>query len=189
MEHGRIREDGSTTEVLTRYLASVAPMTRTVSPQRAESRNEPAALHQVTLESHEDGVVRGDPISVRFVVETRERLPGLELAMWIMRHDGTRVLDEGLFDDTRLLGVLDEPGSYDVSLRLPGLLPAGEYVLGAWLGSDAGVLLETELLSLRVLPRAEDRAELLTRRRMAGPTGAWRVRPKGDPLGRDGTGA
>jgi hypothetical protein len=108
-------------------------------------------------------------------VETRQRVPRLEAAVWILDRRGLRVLDEGLFDGVAPAGGLDAPGRHDVTLALPGILPAGEYVLGVWLGSEAGVLRDGEVLRFRVLANARDRAELATRRRVLGPAGLWSI--------------
>lgn len=181
LDHGGVRDDGPARDVLERYLAAVAPVIAQRSLLDAGQADALAALLHVAVvgRNGSEDHVRGEPLTVRLVVETRHRAPGLEAAVWILDSRGRRVLDEGLFDVAELAGRLDEPGRYDVDLDLPGILPAGEYVLGVWLGSEAGVVRDGEVLRFRVLPSAHDRAELVTRRRVLGPVGRWIVdRPR-----------
>jgi ABC-type polysaccharide/polyol phosphate transport system ATPase subunit len=177
LDHGGVREDGPAGDILERYLAAVAPVVAERDLSDAADDDALAALRHVAVlgrDGSEDHV-RGEPLTVRLIVETSQRAPGLEAAVWILDRQGLRVLDEGLFDVAELVGGLDAPGRYDVRLALPGILPAGEYVLGVWLGSNAGVVRDGEVLRFRVLPSARDRAELGTRRRVLGPAGRWVV--------------
>ena len=122
---------------------------------------------------------RGDPISIRMRIETREPLQSLEVAVWVTNDQGLRILDEGLLDVPSLAGALDEPGAYDVVLGLPATLPAGSFLLGVWLGSEAGLIIEREVLRFTVLPRVGDREEMGRRRRLASPRVTWTVNRPG----------
>jgi ABC-type polysaccharide/polyol phosphate transport system ATPase subunit len=176
LDHGGIRADGPAAEVLERYLAAVAPVVAGRDLPDADD-DAPAALRHVAIAGRDGGAdhVRGEPLNVRLSIETRVHVPGLEAAVWILDRHGLRILDEGLLDGAHPAGGLDAPGRHDVGLDLPGILPAGEYVLGVWLGSEAGVLRDGEVLRFRVLPDTRDRAELSTRVRVLGPAGRWSI--------------
>jgi ABC-type polysaccharide/polyol phosphate transport system ATPase subunit len=177
LDHGAVREDGPASDVLERYLAAVAPVVASRSLPDSGDADAPAALRHVAIVGREgsEDHVRGEPLTVRLSVETRRRAPGLDAAVWILDGHGLRVLDESPFDVADLASGLDAPGRYEIRLALPGILPAGEYVMGVWLGSEAGVIRDGEVLRFRVLPSARDRAELGTRRRVLAPAGRWVV--------------
>ena len=182
LDDGSIRRDGPATDVIREYL------THTVAAGTAVELTDPtdhvaAVVTQVTLTDDAahpiDPVTRGDPITVRMRIDTRERLQSLEVAVWVTNDEGLRVLDEGLLDVPSLAGALDEPGTHNVVLALPAILPAGNFLLGVWLGSEAGLIIEREVLRFTVLPRVGDRDEMGRRKRMASPAVTWTVDGRG----------
>ena len=58
-------------------------------------------------------------------------------------------------------------------MTLPPLLPAGDFVLGVWIGSSYDTFLEEEALQFRVWPRADDPADLVERDRLVHPDVTW----------------
>jgi len=178
LDEGSIRRDGPTNEVLREYLTQTVAAGTAVELED-EAGDAGAAVTRVVLTDDAarpiDPITRGDPIAVRMRIETRERLPSLEVAVWVTNDDGLRILDEGLFDVPSLAGALDQPGAHEVVLDLPPILPAGNFLLGIWLGSDAGQIIDREVLRLTVLPRVGDRDEMGRRRRLASPATRWTV--------------
>jgi ABC-type polysaccharide/polyol phosphate transport system ATPase subunit len=178
LDSGSIRDDGPATEVIREYLTHTVAVGGAVDVTD-DDVHAPAVVRRVALADAAGGpldpVTRGTPINVRLRIETRERLQSLEVAVWVTNDDGLRVLDEGLLDAPTLGGSLDEPGSYDVVLRIPPVLPAGGFLLGIWLGSEAGLIVEHEVLRFTVLPRVGDRDEMSRRRRLASPAATWTV--------------
>ena len=70
----------------------------------------------------------------------------------------------------------DPPREIDVALTVPPILPAGDYLLGVWIGSSYDSFLEQEVLRFRVWPKAEDPADALERDRIVQPPARWEVR-------------
>ena len=78
---------------------------------------------------------------------------------------------------SNLISAIDDPPcEVDVALTVPPILPAGDYLLGVWLGSSYDSFLEQEVLRFRVWPRADDPADELDRDRVAQPPVRWQVR-------------
>jgi ABC-type polysaccharide/polyol phosphate transport system ATPase subunit len=176
LDHGRIRDQGPAASIVDRYLHTTVPHASSAALDVDAQAD--ASFVEVSLQAdgeQPDMVRRGDGVSVRLVVETRQTLQSGEVAVWVRNADGLRVLDEALLDDGTLAGVIDRPGRHAIVLELPGVLPAGEYVLGAWLGSAVGEIFDGDLLRFDVRPRAGDRSEMLTRPRDASPTVRWHV--------------
>jgi len=182
LDGGSIRQDGPAGDVVHEYLAHTVAV-GTAADLADQPPEAAAVVKRVALTDGAGGAVdpvtRGDPINVWLQTETRERLQSLEVAVWITDDEGLRILDEGLLDTPSLAGALDDPGTYDVVLEVPPVLPAGGYVLGVWLGSEAGVIVEREVLRFTVLPRVGDREEMGRRRRLASPAVRWIVTGRG----------
>jgi ABC-type polysaccharide/polyol phosphate transport system ATPase subunit len=179
LDHGRIQEDGPSEEVVQRYVrGSVGDIPRAdFTPDPAQRVQVLAA--DVTDEQGRplDHPERGQPLTlgVRFIV--REPLPVVSVALSVQDQRGIRVLDEvwgGHGSDG--LAIDDPPHEVDVALSIPPLLPAGDYLLGVWVGSSYDSFLEQEVLRFRVWPRAEDPADELDRDRVAQPPVRWEVR-------------
>jgi ABC-type polysaccharide/polyol phosphate transport system ATPase subunit len=178
LDAGSIRKDGPAGGVIREYLAHTVAA-GTAADLADQPRDAAAMVTRVALTDGAgqpvDPVSRGDPINVRLQIETRERLQSLEVAVWVTDDEGLRILDEGFLDTPSLAGALDEPGTYDVILEVAPILPAGSFVLGVWLGSEAGLIVEREVLRFTVLPRVGDREEMSHRRRLASPAVRWTV--------------
>ena len=87
---------------------------------------------------------------------------------------GITVVDEVWGADTgSTLSVEDVPAEFEARVTLPPLLPAGDFVLGVWIGSSYDTFLEEEALRFRVWPRAEDPADLVERDRLVHPDVTW----------------
>jgi ABC-type polysaccharide/polyol phosphate transport system ATPase subunit len=177
IDAGGVRMEGASHEVVDRYLrAAVAPGHRAVLP-RDESR--PVQLLELSLTtltgSPVESLARGEPLAVNAVIDVPTRVAGLDAAFWIVSQDGTRIVDERLSDDPANTGRLTALGRHDVRLTLPALLAPGEYLVGAWLGTEDEDFFYSEALSVRVLPLSHDREELVQRKRAVAPEASWTV--------------
>jgi ABC-2 type transport system ATP-binding protein/lipopolysaccharide transport system ATP-binding protein len=180
LEHGEVKADGPSEDVVRRYVRGAFQET----PQATFVLN-PAQRVQLLSAAVVDpsgNVVdvpqRGEPLNltVRFVV--REALPLVDIAFSIHDRRGIRVLDEVWGADTGgVLTIDDPPQEVEANLTVPPVLPAGDYVLGVWLGSSYdGKFLDVEALRFRVWPRPDDPADVIERDRVAQPAVEWNVR-------------
>jgi ABC-type polysaccharide/polyol phosphate transport system ATPase subunit len=180
LEHGEVKADGPSEDVVRRYVRGAFQET----PQATFVLN-PAQRVQLLSAAVVDpsgNVVdvpqRGEPLNltVRFVV--REALPLVDIAFSIHDRRGIRVLDEVWGADTGgVLTIDDPPQEVEANLTVPPVLPAGDYVLGVWLGSSYdGKFLDLEALRFRVWPRSDDPADVSERDRIAQPAVEWNVR-------------
>jgi hypothetical protein len=122
-----------------------------------------------------DGPRRDDHlvITMRIVTSVAENL---DVAVYILDRRGVRVLDEAFSDsDGAKLRTPAHGQEHDISITIPPLLACGEYVLGAWIGSDAETFLDEEVLMFRVWPCPDDRRESVERPRILHPRVTWRA--------------
>lgn len=181
LDRGVIIDQGKAQAVVQRYLLEAVPAVARRELAFDPERPAPMHLQSVSLTDPAGLDVaipsRGDPLVVALGIENREGVRGLEVAVWLLDQRGERILDESLFDDPARIGALDRIGRHAVSLRLPPLLPAGEYTLGVWVGSSAtGTVRDSEVLRFPVVARPDDRAEMASRRRTISPAVEWSVR-------------
>ena len=179
LEHGEIKADGPSEEVVQRYVrGSVGEF------PRADFTPDPTQRVQVLAAdvADESGGVLDHPergqalmLRVRFVV--RVPLPVMSVALSVQDQRGIRVLDEvwGQYGSD-VLAVEDPPREIEVALTIPPVLPAGDYLLGVWIGSSYDSFLEQEVLRFRVWPKADDAAHELDRDRVVQPPVRWQVR-------------
>jgi len=180
IDGGSIREDGPTPGVLAHYYAETVPFaaTRALAEEPANG-GRAARLRAVALTDVSGGGLvspsRGDSLCVRFEVEVREPVAGLDLGISITNQDGIRILEEALSDQPALVGSLDRPGAYEATMTIPPVLPAGEFILRVWMGSATGTLSEGDLLRFRVQPRIGDPDVVSRRPRAASPAVIWLI--------------
>ena len=163
LDAGRVRREGPTADLVREYLgagvlggpgpAAVAvtggPVTVTAARVLAERRPDATVL------------LREDALRIEVDLTLAEEVPGFDVAVYVTRSGGIRVLDEGLGDrGTRRLG----PGAYRVSVPVPPVLNVGEYTLGVWVGSAYDDLLDEPAAATFTLhgePRRTQRAVVL----------------------------
>lgn len=177
LDHGAVRDDGPTGTVLSAYLN--APMVR--SGGVAGALEASAAAEVVSIELVDaagaplDVVSRGDELRVRLRLVNRVAAVDREVAVIVTNADGVRVLDESVIDDPVLRGSLDEPGTYDLELRLAPVLPPGVHTLRLWVGDVDRDVFEGDVLHFTVVPRVGDRDFTNPRARAASPASSWSV--------------
>lgn len=136
LDQGRIVEHGAASEVVDRYLtAGLQRVDRRTFPPDPEAA---VALRSISVTGDElapSTVLRRDrPFTVTVEVDIHHVPSGLNAAVSVHSRRGSRVLDESLSD--HCAGALATPGSYVLSVTVPPMLAAGEYVVGIWFGTD-----------------------------------------------------
>ena len=181
IDQGGVRLDGPAQEVLDRYLrTAVAQAARVELPLDLDA---PAQVLELGL-TDADGepletLARGEALGLRAVVDVREPLTGLDAAFWIVDRNGARIVDVRFTDAPDNRGRLEALGVHELRLVLPPLLPPGEYLVGAWLGTDERDFYYHEALALSVVAQPHDRNELLQRRRVVDPAVRWEATLQG----------
>ncbi|MFO7572204.1 MAG: ABC transporter ATP-binding protein [Gaiellaceae bacterium] len=157
LELGQVVDDGPAHEVLDRYLRSTV---------RPESSVEPSLPGDSPLENLTVSVVdaQGRPVesprrdeALTFELEftSRDRLVGLDVAVYLRNPSGVRVVNENLSDSGST--VSGPPGPYRARMSLPPILAADDYFVGVWLGTHDELVFKGEVMHLPVLPLPDDR--------------------------------
>jgi ABC-2 type transport system ATP-binding protein/lipopolysaccharide transport system ATP-binding protein len=147
LEKGSIEQEGTATQVIDSYLASaVGEGEAGKEPVRAG----PFRLQSVVI-SDESGrrsdVLRRDgrfSITVEFALE--ERLPGFDLALYVVNSSGGRIFDEAWSDGGKKRP--EGPGRYTVALTVPPILNVDEYRVGLWAGTAYETLVHQEVTAV-----------------------------------------
>ena len=179
LDHGQIQADGPSEEIVQRYVrGSVGDVPRVDFEPDPTQRVQVLAADVADDEGRPlDHPERGQPLTLRTRFVVREQLPVLSVALSVQDQRGIRVLDEVWGEHgSDVLAIDDPPCEVDVALTVPPILPAGDYLLGVWLGSSYDSFLEQEVLRFRVWPRADDPADEVDRDRVAQPPVRWQVR-------------
>jgi ABC-2 type transport system ATP-binding protein/lipopolysaccharide transport system ATP-binding protein len=180
-EHGGIRADGPSAEIIERYVRSALGRT-SVSTFASDPTKSVQLLSLAVVDDGGeviDAPRRDEPLVLRLRFLLREPAPGLSLAVFLQNHAGVQLLDEDWGADTGgVLAPEQFPQEYEARLTVPAVLPAGEYVAGCWLGSlyDT-VIYEPKALGFRLWPRPDQRADSTTRSRLVQPGVEWDVQP------------
>ena len=179
LDHGQIQADGPSEEIVQRYVrGSVGDVPRADFTPDPTQRVQVLAAEIADEEGRPlDHPERGHPLTLRVRFVVREPLPVVSVALSVQDQRGIRVLDEVWGEHgPDVLAIDDPPREVDVALTVPPVLPAGDYLLGVWIGSSYDSFLEQEVLRFRVWPRAEDPADELDRDRVVQPPVRWQVR-------------
>jgi ABC-type polysaccharide/polyol phosphate transport system ATPase subunit len=182
LDDGVIRGDGPSEQVVESYLkASLASALPQVQFER--SGDEPVQLLSVAV-TDPSGLAaaprRDESLSIRVRFLVRQRTPALDLSLYLLNRRGVTVLHESWSDARDVQASADEPGEYEACMTIPPLLPAGEYVLRAWIGFAIGsgefeTLVDREALTFEIWPLPDDLEDAVTRDRAAQPAVEWRV--------------
>jgi ABC-2 type transport system ATP-binding protein/lipopolysaccharide transport system ATP-binding protein len=128
-----------------------------------------------------DSPRRDEPFAVRVRVLAREPVRGLDVKIYLLTRKGVRVLDENLLDRQPGEQFGGTEGEWEVSVVVPPLLTAGDYVLGASLHSPYQTYFDEEVLSFRLWPPPDERQESIDRNRIVQPEVEWRVERRPGP--------
>jgi hypothetical protein len=174
---GKLHRDGPADEVVAEYL-------RSGSEQPLEVRFETESTTPVTLQRvairdrHERPATsqhRDQPLQVCMLLTVAEQVPGLDFAISLIDDAGTRVIYDARSDWSEGAGLGGKPGTYEVAATVPPVLTAGRYALEVWIGSEHETLIEKEVMTMRIHPRADDLLEWTERPRVVQPRVAWSV--------------
>lgn len=177
LEAGRRRDDGPAAEVVAAYLESGAG--RPLRVEFGEDEQGPVALTQLVIQDAGRRVLtsirRGEPLTIMFRFELRERHPDLNLGVWLTNREGNKVIEDAYLDWSPH-ALAGEPGAYEAQVTVPGLLVPGRYTLGLWMGTEYQDLLDREVMTFGIEPRPDDRQKWIERPRLVQPRLEWDVR-------------
>ena len=183
LDHGRIQADGASEEIVQRYVrGSIGDVPRADFTPDPTQRVQVLAAHVADDQGRPlDHPERGQALTLRIRFVAREPLPVVSVGLSVQDQRGIRVLDEVWGEHGDVLAIDDVPQEVEVDLTVPPVLPAGDYVLGVWLGSSYDWFLELVVRRFRVWPTADDPADDLDRDRVVQPPVRWEVRRPGQP--------
>jgi len=176
MDHGRVRRDGRADDVVQEYYSAVVSA---ANATELEVQGDVGVSRAAIVDENGEVVSRpqrGQPLRVEIRVLARRPIPGLDMAIWVVATDGTRLLDEAWSDQADVPEMAPAPGEYAVELCIPPLLRAGDYVLRIWLGTELTTFVDRDLLAFPLAPQPSDRQEWMTRRRLVQPPVTWSAR-------------
>jgi ABC-type polysaccharide/polyol phosphate transport system ATPase subunit len=177
LDRGRLRKDGLAPEVVSAYLRTGEPAPLVASFEHDPSV--PVALTQVAIRDPGGQIVsaprRGESFTVEVQFSVAERIPDLLVGISLVNERGMRVIYDFWSDWDTEGGFADEPGRYRARVTLPGLLPAGAYIVEAVLSDEHEVFVRQEVLTLKIAPRPDDRQEWINRQRAVQPRLEWLV--------------
>jgi ABC-type polysaccharide/polyol phosphate transport system ATPase subunit len=182
VESGEVRADGSSEEIVERYVKSSVGRSA-ISTFEPDPRRPAQLLSAAILDPSgnvADAPRRDHPVTIRLRVVLRRPAQGLGIAVSVQNEAGVQLLDEDCGADARaVLAPVHYPQEYVVTVTIPPILPAGDYFAGCWIGSLYEILIdEPRALAFRLLPKPDERAESIMRRRLVQPGGVeWVVRP------------
>ena len=175
LEDGRVRADGPAAQVVSSYLQE--PSDDLLSAKFEDQPDVSVALIDVNVKGQRGEVLtaprRDQPFIIEFHLVLRDRIPALDLGVLLVNEHGLRVLSDALSDWAEAHEFDPEPGSHRVAVTVPPILAAGRYSLEIWIGTDFEDFVWREVLSIRVMPRHDDRQEQVDRPRVVQPRIQW----------------
>ena len=140
LERGRIAAEGSTGSVIDSYVTTALSTDGAGTPMQDDGSVSLRRVQTCDTEGRPAPVLRRDrPFSIDVTFALEQKVPGLDLAVYVVNAAGVRVFDEAWSDTQRLRP--DRAGTYTVRLAVPPVLNAGEYQIGVWAGSAYETLL------------------------------------------------
>jgi ABC-type polysaccharide/polyol phosphate transport system ATPase subunit len=135
LERGSVEATGPAGEVVDRYLsAGVQRLDHQTFEVAADARVGVRSIGVVNRLGEPTSVLRRDePFTVEVSFVVNSKVPDLNMVVVLQTLRGLTVLEEALSDGPPVdLG----PGEYTAKLTIPSLLNVGDYVVGAWVGTD-----------------------------------------------------
>lgn len=180
LDHGQVIDEGPTERVVRDYYSAVFGHHENAERDVVGD----AGVRRITLVGPDDRPIRqperGDPLRVDLEIEVRRPLAGLNLSVFVTSNSGTRIIDEAWHDQPGLPQLPQVAGVHTVSVRMPPVLPAGDYSVGVWLGTEFMDYVYGELLAMTVIPRPSDRGEFTHRNRVVQLGAEWTVTSQPD---------
>jgi ABC-2 type transport system ATP-binding protein/lipopolysaccharide transport system ATP-binding protein len=181
LEDGIVRHDGPAGRSIELYLDA-----RGQRASHVEFPNDPDEIVQlvsVGIADESGGALdaprRDDAFAIRVRFLVRERIPGLDVKVYLVTRRGVRVLEENLTDQEPSTQFGDIPGTYEASVVIPPVLAAGDYVLGVAMQSPYQRFFDREALTFRLWPAPDQRRDSVDRSRLVQPGVEWRVERRG----------
>lgn len=147
LEKGSIQQEGSATQVIDSYLAS-AVGEGAVGNEVVQAG--PFRLHSVVINDESgrrsEALRRDGQFSIAVDYALDERLPGFDLALYVVNSKGGRIFDEAWSD--RETKRPEGPGRYTVALTVPPILNVDEYRAGLWAGTAYETLVHQEVTAI-----------------------------------------
>jgi ABC-2 type transport system ATP-binding protein/lipopolysaccharide transport system ATP-binding protein len=140
-ENGQVREDGDSESVIRGYLSQT--QADGAPGDRPALRGKSVSVTSWQVQRTDDSsahLSQGDALRLEFVFVLEAPVAGLDVAVIVTAANGVRILDELLSDRAR--PVSGQVGAYSVSLVIPGVLTAGNYTAGLWIGTAYEDLLD-----------------------------------------------
>ena len=178
LDGGAVVDDGQTEDILERYLGAVAGSHIHTALPEASRSVQVISASVLGDDGEQLRSVRRDhsvTIALRFV--STETVPGLDVALYLLTPEGTRVLDEACSDARGERESLSRPGEYEVRLTVPPILAAGRYIAGVWIGNARETFVDDPVVRFDILPRPDDPLDAAQRRRILQPRVHWQVQP------------
>jgi ABC-type polysaccharide/polyol phosphate transport system ATPase subunit len=176
LDQGQVVMHGTTPQVINRYVASVAEQTGRVDIDTDDSV--PVALRSVALVTptgeYTDLVRRDDEWAIELCFSVLERVPGLDLGVYLIHSSGAWVLNDA-WSETESARAIDRPGSYTARVAIPPILAAGDYAIGVWVGTEFETFFDREVLRCQIWPRSDDLRDSTARTRLVQPKLGWQA--------------
>ena len=161
LDKGRVVMRGPSAEVTDRYLgADVRRVGETLL--RAEDATGMVSVERVAILGADgrpsDSLARDEPFTIEVSFEVRERVPGLDLSVYVQTLGGVRVIDEAWSDAGGPIG----EGRFTARMTVPPVLNVGNFSVGVWMGSGFEQLFwRDELVVFRLEGDTQARTERL----------------------------
>jgi ABC-type polysaccharide/polyol phosphate transport system ATPase subunit len=179
LENGQIKHDGPAAQSVERYLDARGERASYI--ELPPESDEVVQLVAVGVTTPSGGAVdaprHDEPFAVRTRFVVREPVRGLDVKISLLTRTGVRVLEENLLDQEGDMRCGDVPGEWEVSITIPAVLAAGDYVIGVSIFSPYEWFVEREVLAFRLWPSPDERQESIDRNRVVQPDVEWRVEP------------
>ena len=180
LDQGRIRSDGKSEAVIDEYVRSSVAQAARADFEKVHGARVELLSVAVTDARGEvlDAPRRHEPLAVRARFTVHERIPGLDISLSLRNQQGVQVLNEDWGIDTgETLIPTSIPVDYEAKLTIPPILPAGDYMVGVWIGTRYDTFIHEHALGFRLWPHPDDPSMTLDRNRVVQPPVEWDVRP------------
>jgi ABC-type polysaccharide/polyol phosphate transport system ATPase subunit len=177
LDGGQIKHDGPASRSIELYLAARSSEVAQVEFPVDEQKE--VQLLAVGLDDENgvpaDAPVRDRPFAIRLRFIVRTDVGGVDVGVRLMTRTGVRALNESWSDEGRGVAPALGTGTWEVSMLVPPVLAAADYTVAVSISSPYQTFMDDEVLSFRLWPRPEDRAELIERNRVIQVPIAWRL--------------